>query len=99
MVGSLLVYPPNVAVETTSVWNTLYPVQREDFQPLDTMRYEISLPPCSVKFAKKCALNPNCSQLHLTNSTGPQLIDRMVQSWMCQLTEFGEAGFKKLTMM
>ena len=58
MVGSLLIYPPNVAVETTSVWNTLYPVQREDSQPLDTMRYEISLPPCSLKFAKKYALNP-----------------------------------------
>ena len=99
MTGSLLTYPANVPVETTSVWNMHYPVQRGDFLPSDMTKYGILQPPYSQKSALRCVLNQTCSQLHLTNSIGLQPIPRMVQGWMCQLTESGVADIRKLTLM
>ena len=51
------------------------------------------------KSALRCVLNQTCSQLHPTNSIGLQPIPRMVQDWMCQLTESGVADIRKLTLM
>ena len=73
------VYQANVAVEATSMWNMHCPVQREAFQPSDTMRYGISQPPYLQKCAVKCAMSQNYNQSLPTNSQELQLAAKMVQ--------------------
>ena len=99
MAGSLLTYPANVRVETTSMWSMHFLVQREAFLQSDITKYEILQLPYSQKSALRCESSQNCSQLHLTNSRGLQPIARMVQGWMCPLTESGVADLRKLTLM